>query len=224
MIAALGARDRTGRRGLVLPRRSDRDLGPRADPGWMLAGPNSLLLTTHSGPRGADVPRGSLSERPGVCRIHPARYPSRPTSRAQISHRREGITEPGDGIRSESGSLKPRNPRNRAKRLCRWLAYHVCRAGSLVRLVLVASIVVPPRAQWEHRVSKCGGRGADLWTQLFSDVSCIALWINSEYFLTRLYSVLHWFHKRLEVNIKNPWENRCFQTVIIFSFGSVDNS
>ena len=66
--------------------------------------------------------------------------------------------------------------------------------------------------------------GADLWTQLFSDVSCIALWINSEYFLTRLYSVLHWFHKRLEVNIKNPWENRCFQTVIIFSFGSVDNS
>ena len=65
---------------------------------------------------------------------------------------------------------------------------------------------------------------ADLWTQLFSDVSCIALWINSEYFLTRLYSVLHWFHKRLEVNIKNPWENRCFQTVIIFSFGSVDNS
>ena len=76
----------------------------------MLAGPNSLLLTTHSGPRGADVPRGSLSERPGVWRIRPARYPSRPTSRAQISRRREGITKPGDGIRSESGSLKPRNP------------------------------------------------------------------------------------------------------------------
>src|SRR5271165_5888111 len=64
MIAALSARDRTGRRGLVLPRRSDRDPGPRADPEWMLAGPNSLLLTTHSGPRGADVPQGSLSERP----------------------------------------------------------------------------------------------------------------------------------------------------------------
>ena len=64
---------------------------------------------------------------------------------------------------------------------------------------------------------------ADPWTQLFSDVSCIALWINSEYFLTRLYSVLHWFHKRLEVNVKNPWENRCFQTIIVFSFGSVDN-
>jgi hypothetical protein len=70
-------------------------------------------------------------------------------SRAQSSRRRVGITKPGDGIRSESGPLKPRNPRNRAKRLCRWLAYHVCRTGSLVRLVLVASIVVPPRAQWE---------------------------------------------------------------------------
>ncbi|HKM54995.1 MAG TPA: hypothetical protein VJY33_16420, partial [Isosphaeraceae bacterium] len=47
---------------------------------------------------------------------------------------------------------------------------------------------------------------ADLWPQLFSDVNCIALWINSEKFLTRLYSVLHWFHKRLEVNVKNPRE------------------
>ena len=44
----------------------------------------------------------------------------------------------------------------------------------------------------------------DLWPQLFSDVNCIALWINSEKFLTRLYSVLHCFHKRLEVNVKNP--------------------
>jgi hypothetical protein len=35
---------------------------------------------------------------------------------------------------------------------------------------------------------------------------------------------LHWFHKRLEVNVKNPRENRCFQNVIVFSFGSVDNS
>ena len=56
MIAALDTRDRTGRRRSVLPRRSARDLGPRADPGWMLAGPNSLLSTTHSGPRGADAP------------------------------------------------------------------------------------------------------------------------------------------------------------------------
>src|SRR5208337_1496909 len=54
--------------------------------------------------------------------------------------------------------------------------------------------------------------GADLWPQLFSDVSCIALWISSEKILTRLYSILHWFHKRLEVNVKNPRENRCFQT------------
>jgi len=35
---------------------------------------------------------------------------------------------------------------------------------------------------------------------------------------------LHWFHKRLEANVKNPRENRCFQTVIVFSFGSFYNS
>ena len=64
----------------------------------------------------------------------------------------------------------------------------------------------------------------DLWPQLFSDVSCIALWISSEKILTRLYSVLHWFHKRLEANVKKPRENRCFQTVIAFSFSSFDNS
>ena len=67
-------------------------------------------------------------------------------------------------------------------------------------------------------------QGTDLWPQLFSDVSCIALWISSEKILTRLYSVLHWFHKRLEVNVKNPREKRCFQIIIVFSFGSVDNS
>ena len=65
---------------------------------------------------------------------------------------------------------------------------------------------------------------ADLWPQLFSDVSCIALWISSEKILTRLYSVLHRFHKRLEVNVKKPREKRCFQTIIVFLFGSVDNS
>src|SRR5208337_3603057 len=65
---------------------------------------------------------------------------------------------------------------------------------------------------------------ADLWPQLFSDVNCIALWISSEKILTRLYSVLHWFHKRLEANVKNPRENRCFQTIIVFSFGSFYNS
>ena len=68
------------------------------------------------------------------------------------------------------------------------------------------------------------GRRAHLWPQLFSDVSCIALWISSEKILTRLYSVLHWFHKRLEANVKKPRENRCFQTVIVFSFSSFDNS
>src|SRR5208337_1967640 len=51
------------------------------------------------------------------------------------------------------------------------------------------------------------GLPADLWPQLFSDVNCIALWISSEKILTRLYSVLHWFHKRLEANVKNPREN-----------------
>ena len=65
---------------------------------------------------------------------------------------------------------------------------------------------------------------ADLWPQFFSDVNCIALWTSSEKILTRLYSVLHWFHKRLEVNVKKPRENRCFQTVIVFSFGVADNS
>ena len=35
---------------------------------------------------------------------------------------------------------------------------------------------------------------------------------------------MHWFHKRLEVNVKNPREKRCFQIIIVFSFGSVDNS
>ena len=64
----------------------------------------------------------------------------------------------------------------------------------------------------------------DLWPQLFSDVNCIALWISSEKILTRLYSVLHWFHKRLEANVKNPRENRCFHTIIVFSFGSFYNS
>jgi predicted dehydrogenase len=64
----------------------------------------------------------------------------------------------------------------------------------------------------------------ELWPQLFSDVNCIALWISSDKILTRLYSVLHWFHKRLEMNVKNPRENRCFQNVIVCSCCSVDNS
>ena len=72
-------------------------------------------------------------------------------------------------------------------------------------------------------VSLAAVLGADLCPQLFSDVNCIALWTSSEKILTRLYSVLHWFRMRLKVNIKNPRENRCFQTVIVFSFGSVDN-
>ncbi len=65
---------------------------------------------------------------------------------------------------------------------------------------------------------------ADLWPQLFSDVNCIALWNSSEKILTRLYSVLHWFHKRLEVNVENPREKRCFQRMIACSRCSVDNS
>ena len=58
--------------------------------------------------------------------------------------RRGGIIEPGEERRSVSDLLVPGNPKNRAKRRERWLAYHACRPGSLVRLVLVASIVVPP--------------------------------------------------------------------------------
>src|SRR5271157_6337887 len=74
------------------------------------------------------------------------------------------------------------------------------------------------------RLSSARPGRSDLWPQLFSDVNCIALWISSEKILTRLYSVLHWFHKRLEANVKNPRENRCFQTIIVFSFGSFYNS
>ncbi len=36
--------------------------------------------------------------------------------------------------------------------------------------------------------------------------------------------MLHWFHKRLEVNVKNPRENRCFQTAIVCSVGTVEKS
>jgi len=86
------------------------------------------------------------------------------------------------------------------------------RKGVTLPLLVISGLATGPPA------------GADLWPHLFSDVNCIALWINSEKILTRLYSILHWFHKRLEVNVKNPWENRCFQTVIVCSFGSVDNA
>ena len=47
-------------------------------------------------------------------RIRAARYRSWPISRAQYSRRRVGIAGPGDRIRSGSGPLKLRNPRNRA--------------------------------------------------------------------------------------------------------------
>jgi hypothetical protein len=151
MIAAGDACGRMGRSGTVLPRRSDRDLGPRADPEWMLAGPNSLLPKTHPGPRGADAPRGPVSERLGVQRIRSPPPPPWPISRAQISRRRVEIAWPGDGVRPASGPPEVGNPRNRAKRRCRWLAYHACRARSLVRLVRVASIVVPPPAAWDRR-------------------------------------------------------------------------
>ena len=54
-------------------------------------------------------------------------------------------------------------------------------------------------------------RDSLLRPHLFLDVNCIALWINSEKILTRLYSILHWFHKRLEVNVKNPWKTDVFK-------------
>src|SRR4051812_1517894 len=43
-----------------------------------------------------------------------------------------------------SGAV-PRNPRYRANRQWRWLAYHACLARSFVRLVLVASINSDPQ-------------------------------------------------------------------------------
>ena len=63
---------------------------------------------------------------------------------------------------------------------------------------------------------------SDPWPQLFADVSCIALWISSEEILTRLYSVLHWFHKRHEVNVKTR-ENRMFSNSYSIFIGSVDS-
>src|SRR5208337_4928027 len=71
-----------------------------------------------------------------------------------------------------------------------------------------AGYFVPPHC-WSpagvcHPGTSAPSPSSDLWPQLFSDVSCIALWISSEKILTRLYSVLHWFHKRLEANVKNP--------------------
>jgi len=99
--------------------------------------------------------------------------------------------------------------------------------GTGVMAELGGSIADPWGTVWRPCPEEClvgPPFSTDLWPQLFSDVSCIALWISSEKILTRLYSVLHWFHKRLEANVKNPRENRCFQTVIVFSFGSSNNS
>ena len=84
-----------------------------------------------------------------------------------------------------------------------------------------SGIIGPGRPGWSPTQAP---HRSDLWPQLFSDVNCVALWISSEKILTRLYSVLYWFHKRLEVNIKNSRENPCFQIVIVFSLDSVDNS
>src|SRR5271165_7089908 len=126
MIAALSARDRTGRRGLVLPRRSDRDPGPRADPEWMLAGPNSLLLTTHSGPRGADVPQGSLSERPRG-------------SRGQTEFLVELKTR-SDPIGCMPSEPTPRGPFGGCPRWGRWAKPWV---GYLARLTQVKSVRAP---------------------------------------------------------------------------------
>jgi hypothetical protein len=65
---------------------------------------------------------------------------------SEASRRWIGTAGPGNGMRSVVGPLEAKNPRDRAKRRCRWLAYHACRARSLVRLVLVASTVGPPGA------------------------------------------------------------------------------
>ena len=117
---------------------------------------------------------------------------------------------------------------DKAPETCTWSTRSADRGSQVSALGVGLPSGTPFRCR--HRIKRRkrapGQRGlrADLWPQLFSDVNCIALWISSEKTLTRLYSVLHWFHKRLEVNVKNPRENRCFQTIIVFSFGSVDNS
>jgi hypothetical protein len=96
-----------------------------------------------------DTPRASRRGATGSLENPPARGPYAPISRGRSSRRRMGMTELDDGNRSGSDPLRPSNPRNRTNRLCRWDAYHVCHARSLVRLVLVASMIVPSRHVWD---------------------------------------------------------------------------
>ena len=105
----------------------------------------------HRGPRPPPECRARTSPGPrvraaGISRNGSARTRCRRMSRAQSSRRRGGCAARGDRMDPGSSPLEPRSPRNRANRRCRWLAYHACRARSLVRRVLVASIVVPPRS------------------------------------------------------------------------------
>ena len=67
-----------------------------------------------------------------------------PNPSVSCSDYREGLTIMGDregSARGASGAPGV-NPKNRAKRRRRSWAYHCCRARSLVRRLLVASIVV----------------------------------------------------------------------------------
>ena len=89
---------------------------------------------------------------------------SAPNPSVDGSDYREGLSIVGDPEgppRGASGALGV-NPRNRAKRRRRSWAYHCCRARSLVRRLLVASIVVisavDPAASAEGRAERPSAR------------------------------------------------------------------
>ena len=107
-------------------------------------------------------------------------------------------------------------PKPLGKRTCANMVFHLCLGSGLNRARTQIPMPINP-VQFAHSICdeflryifsafpitdpnlatrparSSGARPpltSDLWPQLFSDVSCIALWISSEKILTRLYSVL----------------------------------
>src|SRR5262249_37264598 len=98
----VGARERTGRRGSVPPRRSDRGLGPGGGPSRMLAGPGSLppSLVSIAQPLPPRTPTRSLF--------------SGPTSHVQPDRAAGALRDPTlSGMRGWRGVGRLRGPRPR---------------------------------------------------------------------------------------------------------------
>jgi hypothetical protein len=83
-----------------------------------------------------------------------------PNPSVDRSDYREGLTIMGDPERPPRGAAGARctNPKNRAKRRRRPWAYHCWRARSLVRRLLVASIVVISAGYAAASAGGCAGR------------------------------------------------------------------